>query len=88
VSTSVLRQAAAAALRIDDDAVPRHVAARQLVVQAAYEVGAPASADLAAELDCCPRTIRRLRTLRHPGLSAVLLCLSDDRLRHAAAPRR
>ncbi len=86
-SLPALRAATTAALRIDGEALPRHVMGRELVVQAAYEVGMPAAAQLAAELGRSARTIRRVRALRHPALPAVLLCLADVRLRHPAAAR-
>lgn len=87
-SLPAFREATAAALRIDDDAVTRHVLGRQLLAQAAYAIGTPVTAQLAVDLGCSGRTVRRDRARRHPALSAVLLCLADARLRHAASPRR
>ena len=87
VGIDLLRDATAAALRIDQHEVGQHVLGRQLAVQAAYAVGRPNAATLAAELGCCGRTVERARTRRHPALPAVLLCIADERLRHAAAPR-
>ena len=85
VSMHALQDATAAALRIDS--VTEHVLGRQLLVQAAYAVGMPIAAQLAAALDRSGRTIRRDRARRHPALFAVLLCLADARLRHAPASR-
>jgi hypothetical protein len=82
-----LHEATASALRIADHEVVKHVLGRQLLVQAAHAVGMPVPAMLAAELGRSGRTIRRDRKRSHPALSAVLLCLADARLRHAAAPR-
>lgn len=82
----VLLEATSAALRSADPT--RDPLGRTLVVQAAYEIGAPKAPQLAADLGCCTRTVERIRARRHPALSAVLLCLSDARLRHAASPRR
>ena len=88
VGLSALRDATAAALRMDDVGLTTNVLARQLVVQAAYDVGIPDAAQLSAAVGSSRRTIRRVRAQRHPALPAVLLCLGDPRLRHAAAPRR
>lgn len=88
VSVAALCDATAAALRIDDHDLSRHALARRLVVQAAHEVGVPDLAQLSTLTGASDRTIRRVRGRRHPALAAVLLCLSDARLRHAAAPRR
>jgi len=79
VSMRALADATSAALRID--CVTEHVLARQLFVQAAYAVGMPKVADLAAAIGRSSRTIRHDRAGRHPALSAVLLCLADARLR-------
>lgn len=84
-SMDVFLDATSAALRLADPA--RNGLGRKLVVQAAYAVGAPKAPQLAADLGCCKRTVERVRAQRHPALSAVLLCLSDARLRHPAAPR-
>ncbi len=80
-STDALRAAVAAALRWSDEQVRSSVVGRRLVVQAAHAIATPCARMLAAELDCCDRTIRRARAPRHAGLDAVLLCLSDARLR-------
>lgn len=54
---------------------------RKLIVQACFEVGSPSPGALAARLGCSVRSIHRDRTPRQVELDAVLLCLSDDRLR-------
>ena len=87
-SMGVLQEAIAAALRIDEDSVRRHLLGRQLVAQTAYAIGTPAATQLAIELGCSGRTVRRDHARRHPALPAVLLCLADARLRHPAMPRR
>lgn len=79
-SLPALHGATEAALRID--AASEHMLGRQLLVQAAYAVGMPNAERLASALGCSGRTIRRDRARSHPAVSAVLLCLADDRLRH------
>jgi hypothetical protein len=80
-TTQTLRAAVASALRVPFDLTLTHRIARRLVVQTSYQIAHPNPRSLALELGCSTSTIHR--TSLHPGLDAVLLCLSDPRL-HAA----
>ncbi len=76
-----LRDAAAAALRLEPAKALGDRLGRLLIVQAAHAIALPDAERLAAALGCSGRTVRRHRAARHPALDAVLLCLVDPRLR-------
>jgi hypothetical protein len=76
-----VRDAVASALRLSDPRAWAKAAARRLVVQTCYEIGAPRPGDLADALACSERSVHRDRSPRDPALDAVLLCLGDARLR-------
>lgn len=80
-SVAALCAATGAALRLTEEDVRSDLLARRLVVQTAHALGLTGIARLAAELGCAERTVRRDRAKPHAALDAVLLCLSDARLR-------
>lgn len=75
-------RAAAAAMAIPVDQVAQCRKARRLVTQALAAIGPHRADELALALGCTARTVFRNRAApEEPGLRAVLLCLSDPRLR-------
>lgn len=76
-----VRSAVAAALRVPEAEVASRPLGRRLMVQACDAVAGATARRLASALDCGVRSVFRLRAPLHPALPAVMLCLTDARLR-------
>lgn len=79
-STIAVRQAVSAALRLPHESTQRG-RPRRLVIRAHERITPVRPAELARRLDCSVRTVQRHLGRPDPALDAVMLCLSDPRLR-------